>query len=178
MDSVELRQVRRFSSLSERCRTFFTFSGAPAGQLPRGHAANFKPSYIIRAKVGGDLLPGSWSPGSQGIVSNNGAAILVSDFQVREIFLRSRNVIINVYTFYRQIFVAKNVKWQAASNGISSLSAVFGGRTASRETVYVGRVANGEALLLGKIQASRGGLVVVDSGREIVFTSYEQLILA
>lgn len=140
--------------------------------MPRGHESDYRPLYVIRAKYGDDLIPGKYNSDiPKGFISYGGGEHGVSSFEVPN----STHGDWTIHQFFLfKFFVATNVKWQPASNGVIPANAVVGGGRPGA-ILYIGRVKyNGK--VLGKIDPRQGGLFVPYNGKEVKFTEYEQLV--
>ncbi|KAK6617621.1 hypothetical protein RUM44_005209 [Polyplax serrata] len=67
--------------------------------------------------------------------------------------------------------------WEACEGGLVPYNAVVGGYTSENEKLYIGRVFHDGTLTPGKIQPSREGCLIPYGGEELLFSSYEVLIL-
>lgn len=142
--------------------------------MPRGREADYKPLYIIRAEHGGVLIPGKFNGDwGQAYISYAGGEHIVSSFEVphKTFSERANHQISLIFKF----FVATNVKWQPASNGVILANAVVGGGRPGAN-LYIGRVKYNGSIVPGKIDTAHGCLYIPYGGREIKFTDYEQLV--
>lgn len=78
--------------------------------------------------------------------------------------------------YFPKFFVARNVKWVPAANGVIPTNAVVGGYRQNFERIYIGRAVHQNRLIVGKIVPRNGVLYIPYGGKEHKFTQYEQLV--
>ncbi|XP_044252818.1 natterin-3-like, partial [Tribolium madens] len=76
-----------------------------------------------------------------------------------------------------KILCEKKMCWLPSRDGQVPAGAIPAGKTASGETLYIGRVNMGGVTKVGKVHSSHKCLYVPYNGKEIMFKSYEVLVL-
>lgn len=115
------------------------------------------PLWVIRARYGGDFVPGKLAAKHQtAYIPFGGKEVRVFDF---EVMLAPPHI----------------VRWVPSSNGSVPPGAIPAGNTASGEPLYIGRARYMQSLTPGKVHPSHGCAYICFGGSEVSLRVYEVL---